>query len=71
MKFYGTERFATTGSMDGCSIQLETQFVGTCLCVDTTQVLSMGGFLPPIGAAEERPELDIKPPSGAPHLIFP
>ena len=39
-KFDGTEVFATTGSVDGCSILPETQFVETHLRVNTTQVLS-------------------------------
>ena len=41
----GTEKFATTGSVDGCSILMETQFVGTHLSMDTTQALSVGGSL--------------------------
>ena len=36
----------------------------TRLRVDTTQVLSVGSFPPPIGATGERPEYDIKPPLG-------
>ena len=36
--------------------------MGTRLRVDTTRVLSVGGFLPPWGAAGERSEFDIKPP---------
>ena len=57
--------------MDGCNVLPETQFVGTRLRVDTTRVLSVGGFLPPWGAAGERSEFNIKPPLGAPLLIFP
>ena len=57
--------------MDGCNVQPETQLVGTRLRVDTTRVLSMEGSLPPWGAAGERSEFDIKPPLGAPLLIFP
>ena len=57
--------------MDGCNVLPETQFVGTHLRVDTTQVLSVGGSLPLCGAAGERSEFDIKPPLGAPLLIFP
>ena len=60
-----------TDSMDGCNVLPETQFVGTRLRVDTTRVLAVGGFLPPWGAAGERSEFNIKPPLGAPLLIFP
>ena len=67
----GTKEFATTDSMDGCSVLPETQFVGTRLRVDTTLVLFVGGSLPPWGAAGERSEFNIKPPLGAPLLIFP
>ena len=56
--------------MDGCNDLPETQSVGTHLRVDTTRVLSVGGSLLPCGAAGERLELDIKPPLGAPLLIF-
>ena len=38
--------------------------------MDTTQVLCVGGIFPPMGAAGERPEFDIKPPLGASLLIF-
>ena len=37
----------------------------------TTRVLSVGGSRPPCGAAVERSEFNIKPPLGAPLLIFP
>ena len=57
--------------MDGCNVLPETQFVGTRLRVDTTRVLSVGGSPPPWGTAGERSEFDIKPPLGAPLLIFP
>ena len=57
--------------MDGCNVLPETQFVGTRLRVDTTRVLSVGGNLLPCGAAGERSEFNIKPPLGAPLLIFP
>ena len=67
----GTKEFATTDSMDGCNVLPETQFVGTRLRVDTTRVLSVGGNLPPCGAAGERSEFNIKPLLGAPLLIFP
>ena len=70
-KFDGTKELATTDSMDGCNVQPETQFVGTRLRVDTTRVLSVGGNLPPCGAAGERSEFNMKPPLGAPLLIFP
>ena len=55
--------------MDGCNVLPETQFVGTRMHVDTTQVLSVGGSLHPLGAAGERSEFNIKPPLGA-LLIF-
>ena len=58
-------------SMDGCNVLPETQFVGIRLRVDTTRVLSVGGNLSPCGAAGERSESNIKPPLGAPVLIFP
>ena len=57
--------------MGGCNVLPETQFVWTRLRVDTTWVLSVGGSLPPCGAAGERSEFNIKPPLGAPLLIFP
>ena len=57
--------------MDGCYVLSETQFVWTRLRVDTTRVLSVGGFLPPCRAARERSEFNIKPPFVAPLLIFP
>ena len=57
--------------MDGCNVLLQTQFVGTRLRVDTTQVLSVAGSLPHWGAAGERSEINIKPPLGAQLLIFP
>ena len=67
----GTEEFATTGSMDGCSVLPETQFGGTRLRVVITRVLSLGDSLPHWLAAGERSEFDIKPPFGALLLIFP
>ena len=67
----GTEEFAMTGSVDGCSILPETKFVGTCLCVDTTEVFICMGFSAPMEAAGGRLEFDIKPPLGAPLMIFP
>ena len=57
--------------MDGCNVLPETQFVGTRLRVDTTRVFSVRGSLPPWGTAGERSEFNIKPPLGAPLLIFP
>ena len=57
--------------MDGCNVLPETQFVGTRLRVDTTLFFSVRGSLPPWGAAGERSEINIKPPIGAPLLIFP
>ena len=56
--------------MDDCCVLLETQFIGTCLHVDTTQVLSVGVSLPSKRAAREMPEFNITPPLGAPLLIF-
>ena len=67
----GTNESASTDSMDGCNILPETKLVGTRLRVDTTRVLSVGGSIPPWGAAGERSEFIIKPPFGAPLLIFP
>ena len=60
-----------TNSMDGCNVLPETQFVGTRLRADTTQALSVGGSLPPCGAAGERLQINIKPHLWAPLLIFP
>ena len=57
--------------MDGCNVLLEAQFAWTRLRVDTTRVLSVVGSLPPWGVAGERSEFNIKPPLGAPLLIFP
>ena len=51
----GPETFATIDSFDGCSVLPEKQFLGTHLRVDTTRLLSLGSFLPPMGAAGERP----------------
>ena len=45
-KFYGTKTFAMTGSVDICSVLLETQFVGTRLHVETTRILSVGFQFP-------------------------
>ena len=66
----GTDELAMTGSVDDCKVLPNTQFVGTRLRMDTTQVLSVGGSIPPWGAASDRPELDIKPPLGPPLLMF-
>ena len=49
----GTETSALTGSVDGCSVLPETEFVGTRLHKDKTQVLS-------VGTAEDRPGFDIR-----------
>ena len=57
--------------MDGCNVLPETQFVWTRLRMDTTQALSVVGSLQNLGVAGERSEFDIKPPLGAPLLIFP
>ena len=67
----GTKELATTDSMDGCNVLPDTQFVGTRLRVYTTRVLSVEGSLPHSGAAGERSEFSIKPPLGAPLMIFP
>ena len=55
--------------MDGCNVLSETQFVGTSMRVDTTRIF-LWGSLPPLGAAGGRSEFSIKPPLGAPLLIF-
>ena len=47
------------------------RFAGTRLRVATTQVLCVGGSLPPMRAVGERLEFDIKPLSGAPLFVFP
>ena len=60
-----------TGSVHGGNIPPETQFIETRLRVDTTPVLSIGGSLPNMGAAGERPDIDVKPRLGAPLMIFP
>ena len=66
----GTEKFAMTDSVDGCSILPEIQFCRTRQRMDTIRVLSVGGSIPPMGAAREKPDFDIKPPLGVPLLIF-
>ena len=71
MKSDGTEKFAMTSLVDGCGILLETRFVRNGQCVHTTQLLSVVGSLPPMGAVGERPEFDIKTPLGTPLLISP
>ena len=60
----------TTDSVDGCSILLETQFVGSRLHVNTTWILSVGVPFPYVSCRREA-RVDIKPPLGAPLLIFP
>ena len=65
-----TGMFVTTGSVDGRSVLPETQFVCTRLRIDTTRALSVENSLPPMGAAEERPEVDVKPPYGDPLMSF-
>ena len=57
--------------MDGCNVLPETQFVGTRLRMNTTQIFLWGVPFPPCGAARERSEFNIKPPLGDPLLIFP
>ena len=59
----GTEKCVMTGSVDGCIILPVTSFVRSLLCVDATLILSVGEFLPLLELLE-RPEFDIKPPSG-------
>ena len=56
--------------MDGRNVLPETKFVGTRQRVDITQALSVGGTPQPWGAAGDRSEFNIKPPLGAPLLIF-
>ena len=56
--------------MNGCNVLPETQFVGTRMRVDTTRVLSVGATFP-LAEQPERSEFNIKPPLGAPLLIFP
>ena len=70
MKSDGIIEFATSDSMDGCSILPESQFVWTRLHVDTTRVLYVGGSPPHWGASGEMSEFDVKPPLRAPLLIF-
>ena len=41
-----TQKLATTGSVDGCSVLPEAQFFGIRQRVDITWVLSVGGSLP-------------------------
>ena len=67
----GTRTFVSNGSVDGCSVLTETQFVGICLCVDTTQVLSVEASILLTRAAGERSKFNFKPHLGAPLLIFP
>ena len=57
--------------MDGCNVLPEIKFVRTRLRVDTTRVLSVRGSLQKRGTDGERSEFNIKPPLGAPLLIFP
>ena len=57
--------------MDGCNVLPETPFVRTRFRVDTTWAIYVGGSLPPLGAAGERSEFNIKPLLGAPLLILP
>ena len=45
-KSEGSKKFATTGSVDCCSILQENQFVMIHLRVDITWVLSVAGSLP-------------------------
>ena len=66
----GVGKFSRTGSVEGCSVLQGSELVGTRLRVDTTRVFFCRWFPSPIGAAGERPEFGIKPPSGAQTLIF-
>ena len=68
-KLYDTKEFSMTNSMDGCYVLPEMQFVGTRLRVPPHRFFC-GGFPYPWGAAGERSEFNIKPPLGAPLLIF-
>ena len=63
--------FATTHSVDGHRVMLETQFVGTRLRVDTTQVSYVGVPSSYWSCWRERVDFDVKPPLGASLLIFP
>ena len=69
-KSHGTEHLATTGTVDGCSIQPEILFVGTRQPVDATRVLSVWNFPTSMGAAGERPVFDVKARLRAPLMIF-
>ena len=70
-KSNGTNEFTTTDSMDGCNVLPETLFVGTRMRVDTTRVSSVRVPSPMGSCRREWSEFDIKPPFGAPLLIFP
>ena len=59
-----------TDSMDGCNVLPETQLVRTA-CAWTPHGFYLWGTLPPWEAAGERSEFNIKPPLGAPLMIFP
>ena len=65
-----TKTFAMTGSVDGCSVLPEIQYVLTS-CAFSPHVLSVVRFLPSTGAAAERSEFDIKPHLKAPLLNVP
>ena len=66
------QRTACDYRLSGWLLHLaETQFVGSSHRVDTRRVLSMGGILSPMGAAVERPEFDINPPSSSQIFIVP
>ena len=70
-KYNCTKTFVTTGSMVGCGVPSETQFVGTRLRLDTIRAFSAEATIPTWGAAGDRSEFNIKPPLGAPNLSFP
>ena len=64
----GTENIATTGSVDSCSILPETQFVRTMH--GHLMDFIRRGFPILMKASRLRPEFHIKPPLGAPLIIF-
>ena len=66
-----TKKFATTGSVDGFSVLLGTQFVLTRLREETSRISPVRSSLPLMETARERPEFAFKSSFGAPHLILP
>ena len=64
-------KFATTGSVDSCSVLPETQICREPpACGHHTSVICRW-FHSPMAAAGVSSEFDMKPPLGAPLLIFP